>query len=31
VEVYGELSAGDAIVKTGSEEVREGSAVNVKK
>jgi RND family efflux transporter MFP subunit len=31
VEVFGELSSGDAIVKTGSEEVREGSAVNVKK
>ena len=31
VEVFGELSTGDAIVKTGSEEVREGSAVNLKK
>jgi membrane fusion protein (multidrug efflux system) len=31
VEVYGELSGGDTIVKTGSEEVRDGSSVNVKK
>jgi membrane fusion protein (multidrug efflux system) len=31
VEVFGELTSGDAIVKTGSEEVREGSSVNVKR
>lgn len=31
VEVFGELNAGDTIVKTGSEEVRNGSSVNVKK
>lgn len=31
VEVFGQLNAGDAIVKTGSEEVRDGSTVNVKK
>ncbi|OQP54511.1 efflux transporter periplasmic adaptor subunit [Niastella yeongjuensis] len=31
VEVFGELTGGDTIVKTGSEEVRDGSAVNVKK
>jgi multidrug efflux pump subunit AcrA (membrane-fusion protein) len=31
VEVFGELAGGDVIVKTGSEEVRDGSVVNVKK
>jgi RND family efflux transporter MFP subunit len=31
VEVFGNLNAGDEIVKTGSEEVRDGSTVNVKK
>jgi membrane fusion protein (multidrug efflux system) len=31
VEVFGELSAGDLIVKQANEEVRNGSAVNVKK
>lgn len=31
VEVYGELNANDLIVKTGSEEIRDGSTVNVKK
>jgi RND family efflux transporter MFP subunit len=31
VEVFGELTSGDTIVKIGSEEVRDGSAVNVKK
>jgi membrane fusion protein (multidrug efflux system) len=30
VEVFGELSAGDTIVKTGSEEVRDGSTLNIK-
>jgi hypothetical protein len=29
--VFGNLNAGDEIVKTGSEEVRDGSTVNVKK
>lgn len=31
LEVFGDLAAGDAIVKTGSEEVREGSTVSLKK
>ncbi|MBO9203742.1 MULTISPECIES: efflux RND transporter periplasmic adaptor subunit [Niastella] len=31
VEVFGNLTGGDTIVKTGSEEVRDGSAINVKK
>ena len=30
VEVFGELSGGDQIVKQGSEEVREGSTLTVK-
>jgi RND family efflux transporter MFP subunit len=31
VEVFGSLNSGDTIVKTGSEEVRDGSSVNVKR
>jgi membrane fusion protein (multidrug efflux system) len=31
VEVFGSLNAGDVVVKTGSEEVRDASVVNVKK